>query len=179
MKAIDSFLLDRVFQPFAHWFQDWTGKNNFSLSRVFIYISYFCHILYVLSSLFLRKPSSTGSVIIRVAFSFLALFLMLWTIGNTEREVKGSLENALANPRKLSLQWVRIFSVFLDISNLYIPNNESTLRLLTGILAGINFTLSIYFVSCTPKPPSTSKFRLMVKSFVTKFTPQFAFAPTS
>jgi hypothetical protein len=32
---LDNWLIDRVFQPFAHWFQRMTGRDNFDLSLCF------------------------------------------------------------------------------------------------------------------------------------------------
>lgn len=171
MKKIDTFLLNK-FQKIADFIQDWTGLHNFAVTYVLIGIWFIFRSL----GIYLDK-----SILVAV---FSAIFL-LWMVYNNNFGFKLWKKNptfsnvfisTLFIPRTV-FRYVFIFVLLGLLGNLYkifFQKPDDVVKLLANIFYKMSACLEfliLYFMSCTPKPPSQSKISkkiLVFKSIVSE-----------
>lgn len=151
----DVFLLFKIFQKFAHWFQEVTGKNNFWLARVVLCLGLIGD---VTLSVFFRWRI----IELIIVLDMIVLALNLVSIQRSEN-VYGSTNGKFLNPEILNGAISRI--MWIVIAPLLILIFPPSILYCVGILA------SNYFSACTPKPPAESKVKAWLKSFFTILKP--------
>ena len=154
LVRFDRFLLNTVFQPFAHWFQDWTGKDSFFLARCFIFIHCFLAVL---------CDFEEDKIGVKLVFMiFLDLFLILFDI--VFYLVAKSFYDHYNKPGLMSMVviWLlpgRCIAMFGLLLTPILGLRYGLLHVVLEEGACICFLVFLYFLSCTPKPPSKSKVR--------------------
>lgn len=164
LYKLDTKLL-KIFQRISDWFQSLLGSNNFLLAKVFLGLSIFL----ILSAGIQLFYTGIGIVI---AFSiFIIVMYMLFTALTwsyiIDAELSCKNNPTLANPNVIRMQFVRIMEVILFVfcSTIFTyaiigtPDGEihTLLSMIFFLLQITTHTLSMYFASCTPKPPSGNK----------------------
>lgn len=180
MNKLDTYLLNKH-QSFSGKFQDWFGKNNFFLGRISIILSVFFFIV----SAFVEAQGNKVYIIIAVPFPcVVGIFLYIASYG-LEKEFGDKPE--FMNPLVL---WVREYRPAVVVTLLLfkvdiivrmfklIVSHEYRIKvanptgqligdssdLLSTILIGCFF----YFISCTPKPPKSSKIKQLTDKVIEK-----------
>jgi len=161
MKILDDFLIDRIFEKFSHKFQVATGKTCYYLAKI-------CHILVAatiscLCIMYVQDPHNLisqkiGSILLCIA---VIVQEMYWSnkYDNKDREHLDSKEKTM-NSARLELRRFRLIFVglFLIVGWFYIPAIKTLY--IKDYLVWISILLQViylYFHSCTPLPPCTSK----------------------
>lgn len=197
-ELIDNFQLDNIFEPIQQKFQRLTGKNCFFLARMFAGVQ---GALWILIAILFFVHNGVEihpqSYILVGILNFLFVFMLLIQIINItltmmflkviEEDPNKIIKKGLCNPLRLLLfkkRIEKIFSLFL---------NTTFFLILVGLQYifskfGICYTLillfriiEIYFISCTPLPPETSKVKQWLKnmkeSLSNVFVPEPVCAP--
>jgi hypothetical protein len=150
----DQQLLEQ-FERFAHWFQKWTGKDNFWLA----WMSYWSMSMFATLSLWQADKRTVTNfiiclVVVALGWSFIA-YIEQFKLRLLRKN--WSLESQTRNPMHMC---IRTF-VYRVLNLLSVP--------LLGILVGdrafgkalicsqIAILFLYYFYSCTPQPPGTSR----------------------
>ena len=149
LQKIDDFLFDHIFQKFADWFQIETGKSCFFLARIL------CWGLIVFETAKLVFTYTSTRVVILP----IEIFLLLSVITMYQKMEKISYRNPnTMNPGRIDmtnfavrLSFIIVF-LYLLIEHLVWGSLDKSLMLLFGCLI-----MYLYFISCTPKPPSLFK----------------------
>ncbi|MBI4708888.1 MAG: hypothetical protein HY764_01635 [Candidatus Portnoybacteria bacterium] len=160
----DSFLIDRIFQPFGHWFQRLTGKTNFWWGIIcwfFMWASFTWDIL-------LSKPDlSGGAIAVWAIFSFFFFSMPTLLLAPLEKKVLSGVEETppKINPLLIALFPARIFTLGLFLFSIFDAPG-------IGLNMGMLFLLcAYYFLSCTPLPRCTSKVREWLRKLKPKPLP--------
>lgn len=157
---IDDLLFDYVFQPFAHWFQRMTGKDNFFLALI-------CGLLATLTLVCVDTllGNSFGYIIdamFGMSFTFTTVVSQKQYLKENANKDSLTFNSFRRNPgRKMMRVIWAIFTfnhtlVLID----WVLFNPSTVRIYYSSLMEVFFVglLShFYFVACTPLPPRKSK----------------------
>src|SRR3989344_6270197 len=155
LQEIDSFLIDEVFQPLAHKFQRLTGKTNFWLAK-------WCGIMTAISGISFAtalyyKYETPGLFFLGVAILY--AFWMLITIIYAEIKDQSIPDHFLNTDRIRYVPDRMVILLLLLVSSIILPSLFLKVEGLFLELSIIFGWWSIYFMSCTPLPPGTSKFR--------------------
>ena len=153
---IDDWLFNKVFQPFADWFCDRTGRNPFWLSATCLYVWIACvlcdNVLYQKSWF-----SMTLDALLIVLFGYLAYI-------NEKNSLAPTTTTGYLNPsRKSGLSFfariIFIITYPFDIINLFIthPGQGQTHSDVIDFLTSSFFILHLYFEACESKPPAPPK----------------------
>jgi len=161
-QEIDDFVIDRLFQPFSHKFQRFTGRDNFFLARCSLFVQSMFSGMYLL---YFDKQTLLNEV--GDKFFFVLGWIMISQIPitclyihQTEKRTANSVLRGCMNderfrfihPRSTSLVLLPLgiigsMGIFLYPFSL-IP---------TSVLVALNTTS--YFLVCTPLPPTKGKVR--------------------
>jgi hypothetical protein len=153
---IDKFLIEEVFEKFAHFFQKWTGLDNFFLARVAATLSLLVHIAGKVTCGYWTPFTP----IIMLAQTFMIFFY----IPSVERRVKGDLGPGYKNFLVASSPDTRRFFFWMNTINLLIFSTAPSWQFGYHTLSYTLFTCTLYFAACTPKPPSKGKIKEMLES---------------
>jgi len=170
---LDAFLIDKVFQKFAWWFQKLTSRTNFWLARVCFIIAALCYILWI------AVPFSSLSWLSGLIVSLTVVFYvtaMLWMVQRLEKWEEIFLKKQGNQP---TVNMLRVMGVFIRIMGLFIcliVGSQSILlyqmtewlSFLFGLLFSAIGVAGVYFQSCTPLPPCKSKVREWLQAFKAK-----------
>ncbi len=171
--VLDAFLIDKVFQKIAWWFQRLTGRTNFWLARICYIVAALCYILWI------AVPFSSLSLLSGLIVSLTVAFYvaaMLWMVRRLEKWEEIFLKNQGDQP---TANMLRVLGVFIRIMGLFIcliVGSQSILlyqmtKWLSFLLGGPFVAIGVagvYFQSCTPLPPCKSKVRECLEEFKTK-----------
>ncbi len=161
LGKLDDLLLDHVFETFSKKFQILTGKNCFFLARIFhiltaslVSILGFVHI----KSNILPTSEKLSTVLLCLLVAAQEVF---WAHMRQKDEIMGEKEiKETANIARLSLKGLRkimiaiqIFMGIFYINLLPFLKNKDYLVWSTVVCQ----TIYVYFTSCSPLPPCTSK----------------------
>lgn len=167
MNSLDSFLIDRVFEPFAHWIQKMIGWTCFSLSRI-------CCLLFITQDSLINFHTATahqpidwlGSV-----FAVLIAIVLFFRTSYIEKECCKSIRKGFRNPARQTDAGDRKFARFVACLILFIftlvPINHNLLGV-TITLLFLSAPAATHFYACTPLPPGQSKARQMWEKFKEK-----------
>lgn len=162
--VVDAFLMDRIFEPFAHWFQKLTGKTNFWLCRQALLLSL---IFYLIIFVYYGKEDIIGVLLLFLIFFAIPCKL---TYDAQYKEEKRFLNNdylkGCKNPaRKTEWKW-RIFRIvtglfLICVLALFADDIIRMKDYICSLFVVAHFTLMVfnYFSACTPLPPGTSKIK--------------------
>lgn len=160
--ALDSFLLEKVFQKFSNFFQRMTGKTCFFLARaLFLIAAVFCGMI-VLWVTFASKDTDYYVMFL----CFLGIFLFFSDVNEMQGREKDFEENIEAAKnrdtellllfRRLSHGAIALFAVFLFPTA---TEKGREFALLLFVIVFLASSLGNYFASCTPLPPGKSRIR--------------------
>ena len=168
---LDDLLFDCVFQPFAHWFQRMTGKDNFFLALL-------CSLLATLTLVCVDTllGDSFGYIIDTVfgmSFTFTTTALQKQYMKENTNKDSLTFNSLRRNPGRKIMRviWV-IFTlnhtlVLID----WVLFNPSAVRICYISLTEVFFVGLLghfYFLACTPLPPRKSKIGEMARSLGNK-----------
>ncbi len=160
--------MDRIFQPFANWFQKLTGKDCFFLAYVatYMYLGFglctdYCH----KNSLVIGFGAALSSIVTLITTLWI-LFLVSYSKINYRG--RGNTESIYANAARISnpvrlLRQLNLI-IYLGFSPTFvilviIPTRE----MLYGKIATSALTATFFFASCTPLPTQKSKVKEWVE----------------
>ncbi|MES2314408.1 MAG: hypothetical protein V4524_00520 [Patescibacteria group bacterium] len=168
---IDDVLFDYIFQPFAHWFQRMTGKDNFYLGLHVILIAALS--ICCLGAL----TGSTRSYFTSVVIGFLGVTATRALKRQYERENNGKESLALNFMRSiLVFKFIRLFYLIISLNMLlllllllFLDAPVKTIRSVPLTSMHVwSFTAYLYFIACTPLPPRKGKIGEMLRSIGNK-----------
>jgi hypothetical protein len=169
-RTIDTFLIDRIFQPTSNAYQRFVGLTNFSLART-------CYLLDI--ALCSIAFAILGALGFPVAISVIALFaltletMMSITVVNVvERKISQLGDTRTMNPMRICpmqaerrryglilclimLTLLTALSISMPISN-HIGAFVAYCTIVLMTIAVIAHTAGDYFLVCTPLPPAQS-----------------------
>ena len=156
----DLWLIDNIFQPFAHWFQKMTGKDNFDLAAVSISIGMI--ITFACDCIVKKYIIYCGFDLYLLLTGILSSYLEQ---KNYYRENKGRQTLAYnSNRNRFGLKFLRrFFLVMLVTSTVLLIYNFSLTSLKVEALT-LGVTLHAHFNACTPLPPQKGKIQQAIKS---------------
>jgi hypothetical protein len=197
-EKIDNFLLDDIHEPIQQKFQRLTGKNCFFLARIFLETQGILWILIVVlffeyGGVKIQPQSFFLEMMLNLAFSFIffreieIISIKMSILRIYETDFNKILKKDLYNPLRLTLfkpRIKKIFYLFLKTTICLILFGQQFIFSKAGvcyILILFFRIIEIYFTSCTPLPPGTSKVRQWIKnmkeSLSNVFVPEPALAP--
>jgi hypothetical protein len=156
---IDSFVIDKVFEPFSHWWQRLTGMNNFWQARQALMLSFIFSILFVAAEF---KNAYLTVCIFISGFFFYGLLYILMIIGEQNYLGRDYLQGG-KNPKCTNLLYattrlvILFLFMFFTCLSLFIIVKINDYHFLFIVGAYTMITAAAYFDSCTPLPPATSK----------------------
>jgi hypothetical protein len=158
----DDFLIDKVFEPFAHWFQKLTGKDCFWLAEIIIG-------LYIILYGWEISLESENMLLFALRFAVFGSFLIFVYIRQTHQwreHTYRNLDKGFANPlRKIPILRILLWIVaFLTL----IPFNWFT------VADSITLLCWAYLISCTPLPPGQSKLKKWLEKLGSYLQPKVA-----
>jgi uncharacterized membrane protein len=174
IEAIDSFLLEKVFQKFSDFFQMATGMTCFFLAKIAIILSFASWVIFVISD-----PDDNPYLLIISLFT-LYLAYNAWKLTAIADVAEWQMNEGrrMKNPAALALFPLRFLSLLIFplslIGALSLRGHDgwiSDLRLLY-LTAFVMFeVIWIYFFSCTPLPPGESKVKQWLEGPTTVAAP--------
>ena len=175
---IDSWLIDSVFQPFSHWFQRLTGKDNFYLARMVLYTQLFC--VGIMTTWF---PLVLIFLLLLCPFVTIALIKIISITENVCHEdlVSGCRNRYYNAPMVVLTRMFAVFSFFL--LQMQMVRMEIDIGFVTGMSAAhftvcISVIIVLYLCACTPLPPGESKIRKWLNSLKGSFSSSSVPDPT-
>ncbi len=163
---IDDFLINWIFQRFAHWFEKITGLNNFWLAR-------FCVCIFALVPFLKYVMGETYSPTwapLHALTPVVVVLIFFKVINQTEQETMANLQFGVANTYRIYPQ-TRLLVVFIAITLLIFS--------MLGLEQSILLVIFYYFLACTPRPPSKSLFKKWLEKIQQMFISHLAPAPSS
>jgi len=166
---IDKFLLHKVFEPISYWFQRQFGWDCFSLANFF-------RVLISLCALCLSVFSFQGEKYPQGVFQFSGAVIYFFFVGNWMEEVSTKVRGrGFRNHLEISTMMFFLRIIFTYRSLMVIGSLISSIymarpsRFIDNIFV-LCMWLFIYFLSCTPLPPSEGKFQKWFKSLLKKLS---------
>ena len=153
----DQFLIEVIFERFAHWFQRLTGKTCFWMARFSMCVLFVTIGIDIGVSLCQYKAAD---LLMNVIVGGFLISVIPGAIQKVERKVVPGVRNYLAIATWPVL--IRSYSVITLMLNLiFFPALQKPPTGQVGYLALI---MTIYFMSCTPLPPGKSKIKKWLES---------------
>lgn len=163
IESIDRWLLTNVFQKFSNWFQRLTGKDNFFLANVCIFMELTCSII---RSIYIKKD--VRFIVITSDFVFAIIFFFtvkLIRMRHKQMSIKSMGMNPLAiSPGSILMRVIGVVIVFTGIIKFFVDLKmhggipTDTLIKFVFEQAGSGFMVSaFYLIACTPLPPQKGK----------------------
>ncbi len=185
MKTIDRFLLGK-FQAFSDFFQDLVGVNNFWLARLSLVVASLISAFIVCLIFFLPIYSSMVKIIITIIFTSIGFMCVRIFSAVVDAIEQQCFENKTSrNNLEVSMMPGRIFFLFMCLAvivflvymimNMPPINSESlidNIAIVAGMIHWIFVTCFLYLLSCTPKPPKTSKVKKLFKKLSQALSPK-------
>ena len=166
--AIDSWLIDAIFQPLSNAFQRLTGKDNFFLAYTCGFINLACN-LYGNSIARKFHFDTVLSLLI-----FITMLMGTWMIQMKYQH--DSYKNA-NDSRAMNQDRIQIRSIVFRIGNLsfnafmfyaiFVNDAHEHPEVFFYYLGVASWTCNSYFNACTPLPPGKSRIKKWITSFGT------------
>lgn len=155
-RKIDDWLFDKVFQPFADWFCDLSGRNPFWLAATCMYI-WITVVIY-------DNVTFQNSWISMAVDGFLVIVFGLTAISYDRNSAAPQAMNVSLNPYRTNnfFVFLRMFCVLnyplmvLGIF-MYQKGQGETHSPGLNLLRSTMFLLYLYFEACETKPPAPPK----------------------
>ncbi len=181
LYKFDTFLVNK-YQKISDKFQENFGKDNFFLAKVFLTTSIVLSTLSSMIKIYNGKDAqtnllSTGLLIVFLnLFSFLVVYFFI--------EINKKIVSSFENPLKIALRNFRLIIIALELvmhSTDIIKTFESFFVIKKDFLISVSYLQVshimayislLYFVSCTPKPPSKSKVKILLEKLVSALEPK-------
>ena|ERR1700733_13506346 len=170
---LDRFILEQVFERFAHWFQRLTGKTNFWLAKLSRYVL----VLSTVVDIVLRSMrDNVLDVAILVFFSvvFIPRFGMI--IREMEsRPLRGVRNDAAISPiwmcaRMLAVLFLASSQIILVADMVYgVPFSRHVGEYWLRQIEFLSYDCLFYFIACTPLPPGNSALKQWAEGFSQKW----------
>ncbi len=173
----DSWLIS-VFERFSHWFQRFTGRDNFWLAWVLFYT----WVIFSIWEMYIANQHSNQTMTFIVMASLLILY-MIWQIFlaimvSSFRSMK--LGTSMTRNPLEHIFWVRLLRLYNVTLALWSLSKLLLGKETLGGLSAVSIHTSMwYFFSCTPLPPGESKLTKLVASIASAFSRKAASAGTS
>ncbi len=186
LVALDDYLIDKVFEKFARWFQISFGKTNFWLAKVCLWATIIACSQIILLSLIFCDSCPAMVFIIFICLVMISSTLSIIRKCEAEENKFFTQETTTLNRVRITQRLVRIFSVYLIIflsieAVLFIVFSWNGidffgfLYLLMSSIAQYTIIAGVYFYACTPLPLGKSKAKEFIESL--KGLKQLIFAP--
>lgn len=150
-SKIDDLLIDKIFQPFAHWWQKLTGLTNFWLARWCLVLFVVFMALVAMNFSGIYSSINKGLIIVATFFVF-NLFTVL------KKRDKNSDGCSLMNEDRINpiscfirILFFYLCGIFFVIGGVVKDFSSFSLIML--------YTTVLCFAACTPLPPGKSKTR--------------------
>lgn len=177
---IDALMLNKI-QQICDWFQDWFGIDNFTIAKI-------VRIIVIIFFAILITCSFLRGVVLIDGLYFFTFSTMIFFFSMIFKEGEENCKNnpSFGNPLVIKLGVVRSILLLLSfVLVLFLPKNIYFLATyniadkefysqLESFILGIRdilFSLYLYFGSCTPKPPKTSKVKKLLGKEMELFSP--------
>lgn len=161
----DEFLLDACFQPFSDWMRNHTGNSCFWIGKWTIRILFAViagSVMWIAREAYVdpvRLPLFVSISTIACLIQPHVLFRLSTFLDENEERLIEELESArVANPYRLKFADRRFSGVLYSILtwpmvalSLLLVREATSLAVSLQLLLSL-FTVSVYFLSCTPKP---------------------------
>ena len=173
MKFIDpDTIILRKVEAFAHWFQDWFGKDNFWLAEFFVGIEVMFGSAVAFYMYFYEGQDQYDALSVLVSSGIMAfiLYLSINIARTMHLKSGGKFRNLLET--SFAFKFVR-FSTFCYAffnSGHYLVGRTNIFNFGLPVLLAMIF----YLISCTPKPPSESKFKEWLAGIFRAKSPAYA-----
>jgi hypothetical protein len=169
--AVDWLFLT-AFERFAHWFQDWTGRNNFWWARQLFAL---CIVSMIMQNLdfFTSKQTSLLTKILLggtllCASAYLSTIMFNWVVNTMERLSHILLMDGLANSMKNDPVLV-VIRVALDAFICLMFTLGAYKNLGTFVILELgSMWMAANFLACDAKPPAPNKFKMLLRGFFRK-----------
>ncbi len=172
----------RMFQIFSDKVQDVCGVNNFWLAKLCAKITFSIAVIDYLHYFFINV---TVLKIILGSVIFLCVHLALFVAFCKEAErLDAQYRNGQFYLNSLAVMMIPVralgvFTFFFTLSYCGTLSHSERLLIYTFMLVEIGGVLcTLYFLSCTPKPPAKSKVRALMEKIAAKTRAIFAPQPT-
>jgi hypothetical protein len=173
LYKIDQFILQK-FQTVQDFFQEWTGATCFLFARMFLLLAYALGAFSSFIAIIMKEEYSQAGIFIAISSGICAYWFLF--VGRVE---KSTLENLQTrNPLEETFGLFRILLlgfVIWDLPSILevatfdiitVEDHIKRLRVIGNATWSVSFAFCIYFLGCTPKPPSKSKFRKLAESLL-------------
>lgn len=179
LEKLDNFILDNIFEPFAHKFQIYFGKNNFFLTYLTLYFFFAYSLFSLVFEIIYLKHSIIESVIMFIATVAVNIFVFdaMNTVKNEEKKTDDEFGLKVANWRRLHFSTHRsILLIFLLLHFSFVvltvisDNKIETVYYEVQIFIKLSIiVISIYFSACNSLPKGDSKVKQWIDGFKASF----------
>ncbi len=159
---IDDWLFSRVFQPFADWFCDHTGRNPFYLAAT-------CMYLYI-AGIVAGNVMFKHSWIMMILSASICIFMGYVAFSYDRDSIAPSKATGTLNRDRANglLRFLRAYSFVtlpLDVVEIFVEHQGKvkTHSDELDFFLSVMFLLFLYFEACEQKPPAPPKKKLQTK----------------
>jgi hypothetical protein len=157
LRLIDDVLIDRFFEPCAHFTERWFGITTFWLVRASVWGA---AMSLILDAVLVPKQDFSDKGTWLVGAVSISVFMLL-IIPDVERKTKRAVMSGLKNDMRVYEAFMCFRVGFTLVFLMQIPTqlSHSNAEVINRVFGRIMFVCNVYFLSCTPLPPGTSKLR--------------------
>ena len=161
---VDLFLIENVFERFAHWFQRLTGKTNFWLANVSLLLIIFT--VGMDSALDVAQGNMFGAFCLTFFSAITVPIFRFATYIAERRSVPGMRNGSAIDPISIFIR-IAIFlipglyeisPVITDMTS-QMPLSIRVIGHWVDLVQSCGFICFFYFMACTPLPPRKSKMK--------------------
>jgi hypothetical protein len=155
-RAIDDWLFEKIFQPFADWFCDNTDRSPLWLAATCIYI-WIAAIVY-------DNVEFPNSLLSMTLDAFLVIFFGYTALSYDRKSIAPDKTSLTLNPNRQNqlLRLIRVVCILLLPSDIWAiftahPGQGVTHSDAVNLLQSVTLMLFLYFEACETKPPAPPK----------------------
>ncbi len=168
LNNLDSYLIDKIFQRFAHWWQELTGLTNFWIAKwMYVCTAILATFLLIVWAVLTNMPTFFNSIV----YLILTLVFILMIHGIFILEMKDKeftkKHSGVINEGRINGVGRRVLGLIVTVIFLinflyfFMDNIKLLLEIftITYFFLQVCYFIGVYFEDCTPLPPGKSKLK--------------------
>lgn len=153
---LDDWMFNQVFQPFADWFCDRSGRNPFWLAATCMYL--------FIAGTIVGHVLFKSSLFAMIFNAFVCIYLLFRAFSYDRKSIAPNKTAGTLNPNRMDkfFRFLRLSSIAIflkNVASMFIPHSghavthSDSLKLFLIFI----FLLILYFDACETKPPAPPK----------------------
>lgn len=178
LRTFDNWLFDAFFQPWSEDFQEATKHTQscFLLAVIFILLSWLCFVVNHFTTGYLPGKDRASVLVGWFLFGYVSVMytgFAGYLLRRNKRFRESTHTEMAMNYMRISVYFTILrvtfgaFAIVVGADHLPFVVTEGSLHSLCAFLMYLFLWVAMYFASCTPKPPSYFKDRLLLPAMGT------------